>query len=43
MYDSVREDANNGEGYACVGAKGIRKISVLSLQFFCEFKSALTI
>ena len=37
------QDVVNGGGYACVGAGGIRKISVLFSQFCYEFKIALKI
>lgn len=34
-------DGNGGEGYACVRAGGIRKISAPSVQFYCESETAL--
>ena len=40
MYPLV-ENVDNKGGYACVEARGIRKISVLSGQFCCEAKIAL--
>jgi hypothetical protein len=34
-------DGDSGGGYARVKTGGIREISVLSAQFFCESKAAL--
>ena len=35
------EDVDNGEGYACVQSDSILEISVNSVQYFCEPRTAL--
>ena len=35
------QDADNGKGCACVGARDIWEISATSFQFYCESKTAL--
>lgn len=40
MY-SCDMDTESGEDCACVGAGGIRELSILPTQFCCEAKNAL--
>lgn len=38
---TLGSDANNGEGYACVGVGGIWETSIHSFQFCCELEAVL--
>lgn len=38
---TLEGDDDNGDPYACVGARDLWKTSVLSSQFFSESKTAL--
>ena len=38
---AVVADGDNGGGCACLGAEGIRELSVPASQFHCEPKTAL--